>query len=152
MPKAVRHRPRTLQRPYGSLRWLWKKRNIPGGRARPNCGTDRPANEDGTMGERALWPPDRLSLMISVGLAMLAIPALAQPRPKPVGKVVGPCPIGYRYATGSCTPLNRWSRVAFVKKGPCPIGWSHLERRGRTLPRGPSGHRQGGSREIHGLQ
>src|SRR4051812_9095127 len=77
------------------------------------------------MGERALWPPDRLSLMISVGLAMLAIPALAQPRPKPVGKVVGPCPIGYRYATGSCTPLNRWSRVAFVKKGPCPIGWSH---------------------------
>jgi hypothetical protein len=64
-------------------------------------------------------------LMIAVALTVLACPALAQPWPKPVGKVVGPCPIGYGYATGSCAPRNQRSRVAFVKKGPCPIGWSH---------------------------
>jgi hypothetical protein len=40
-------------------------------------------------------------------------------------KVLSPCPIGYGYATGSCAPRNRRSRVAFVKKGPCPIGWPH---------------------------
>src|SRR5215208_1231746 len=64
-------------------------------------------------------------VMIAVALTVLASPALAQSRPKSVGKVVGPCPIGYRYATGSCAPRNQRSGVAFVKKGACPIGWSH---------------------------
>jgi hypothetical protein len=64
-------------------------------------------------------------VMIAVALTVLASPALAQSRPKSVGKVVGPCPIGYRYATGSCAPRNQRSGVAFVKKGTCPIGWSH---------------------------
>ena len=35
-------------------------------------------------------------VMIAVALTVLASPALAQSRPKSVGKVVGPCPIGYR--------------------------------------------------------
>ena len=61
---------------------------------------------------------------IAVALTVLASPALAHWL-KPVGKVVGPCPIGYRYATGSCAPRNQRSGVAFVKKGACPIGWSH---------------------------
>jgi hypothetical protein len=59
-----------------------------------------------------------------VALALLAAPALAQSQPKPVDKVVGPCPIGYRYSGGSCAPLNQRSRNAVVKKGSCPRGWS----------------------------
>jgi hypothetical protein len=63
--------------------------------------------------------------LVMLALALtVAIPALAQSRPKPLGKVVGPCPVGYRYAATSCAPLNQRSRMAFVKKGPCPIGWS----------------------------
>jgi hypothetical protein len=59
-----------------------------------------------------------------MALALLAAPALAQFRPKPVEKVVGPCPSGYRYSAGFCAPLDQQSRNAVVKKAPCPSGWS----------------------------
>jgi hypothetical protein len=60
----------------------------------------------------------------AMALALLAAPALAQSQPKPVEKVVGPCPSGYQYSAGSCAPLNQRSRKAVVKKAPCPSGWS----------------------------
>ena len=71
-------------------------------------------------------------VMIAVALTVLASPALAQSRPKSVGKVVGPCPIGYRYATGSCAPRNQRSRVAFVKLDAASLQPEH-----QILGRGP---------------
>jgi hypothetical protein len=61
---------------------------------------------------------------MAMALALLAAPALAQSQPKPVEKVAGPCPSGYRYSVGSCAPLNQRSRKAVVRKAPCPSGWS----------------------------
>ena len=66
----------------------------------------------------------RRVVKMAMALALFVAPALAQSRPKPVEKVVGPCPIGYRYSGGSCAPLHQRSRNAVVKKAPCPSGWS----------------------------